>query len=88
MKIHQSILPVTELTKIISAIVGVAANPIKNKLERNTQVIKLLKGLGFEPDHPPADFVGVYAYSLVEYGFDKPQPVLDLFQQDQIRKAF
>lgn len=88
MKIHKSILPVTELPKIISAIVGVAANPIKNKLERNTQVIKLLKGFNFEPDHPPADFAGVYAYSLVEYGVGKPQAVLELFEQDEIRKAF
>ena len=76
MKIHKSILPVTELLKIISAIVGVAANPIKNKLERNTQVIKVLNKLGFKPDHPPADFSGVYAYSLVEYGIGKPQAVL------------
>ena len=54
--------------KTITGIAGVIANPLKNKLERNTEVIKILKNLGFELDHPPTDFSGVYAYSLVEYG--------------------
>ena len=81
-------LPETQLPKIISAIVGVAANPVKNKLERNPEVIRLLTKFGFKPDHPPADFSGVYAYSLVEYGVGKPSAVLELFQEDQIREAF
>lgn len=42
----------------------------------------------FEPDHPPADFSGVYAYTLVEYGVGKAQPILELFRQDEIRQAF
>lgn len=74
--------------KTITSIAGATANPLKNKLERTTEVIKFLKKCGFEPDHPPADFSGVYAYSLVEYGFGKPQAVLQLFEQEEIRKAF
>ena len=61
---------------------------IKNKLQRNETVIKLLKQFNLNPDHPPADFSGVYAYTLVEYGVDKPKPVLEVFRQEAIRVAF
>ncbi|HEY9630651.1 MAG TPA: pentapeptide repeat-containing protein [Coleofasciculaceae cyanobacterium] len=78
----------TSLLKIVATLTGFAATPIKNKLERNEAVIKLLKKFEFNPDHPPTDFSGVYAYTLVEYGIGKPQPVLELFRQDEIRQAF
>ncbi|NER48842.1 MAG: NACHT domain-containing protein, partial [Symploca sp. SIO1A3] len=39
------------------------------------------------PDHPPADFTGVYQYALVEYGIGKPEPVLELFRQKEIQQA-
>jgi predicted NACHT family NTPase len=42
---------------------------------------KLLKRLNLDPDHPPADFTGVYQYALVEYGVGKPRPVLEIFRQ-------
>ncbi len=50
----------------------------------------LLSGYQFniDPEHPPADFSGVYAYTLVEYGVGKPKPVLELFRQQEIKKAF
>ncbi len=65
-----------------------AATPIKNKLERNETVIKLLEKLGLDPEHPPADFSGVYAYTLVKYGVGKPQQILELFRQEDIKRAF
>lgn len=76
------------LFKLVTTLAGFAATSIKNKLERSKIVIKLLKQFGFEPDHPPADFSGIYAYTLVEYGVGKPQPVLELFNQNEIRQAF
>jgi predicted NACHT family NTPase len=79
---------VAPLLKIVTTLAGLAATPLKGKLERSERVINLLKQFGFQPDHPPADFSGVYAYTLVEYGIGKPQPVLELFRQDEIRQAF
>lgn len=73
---------------VIKAIASMAASPIKNQLERDERVIQLRKKLDFDPDHPPADFTGVYKYALVEYGFDKPQPILELFRQKEIIQAF
>lgn len=61
---------------------------IKDKLQRNETVIKLLKKFNLNPDHPPADFSGVYAYALVEYGVGKPKPILELFRQQEIQKIF
>ena len=76
------------LAKIITTIANVAATPIKNKLERSETVIKLLKKVRLDPEHPPADFSGVYAYTLVKYGVGKPQPILELFRQKDIKRAF
>ncbi|MEP0834901.1 hypothetical protein NDI48_27445 [Microcoleus sp. AS-A8] len=76
------------LAKVITTIASAAATPIKNKLERNETVIKLLEKVGLDPEHPPADFSGVYAYTLVKYGVGKPRQILELFRQEDIKRAF
>ena len=77
-----------ELAKLIDIIVGFASPMVQNKLQRSEVVIKLLKQLNLDPDHPPADFAAVYQYTLVEYGIGKPKPVLELFRQAQIQEIF
>jgi predicted NACHT family NTPase len=79
---------VIELVKLIDIIISFANPAVQNKLQRNELVIKLLKQLNLDPDHPPADFTAVYQYTLVEYGMGKPKPVLDLFRQAQIQEIF
>ncbi|MBD2606321.1 DUF4384 domain-containing protein [Scytonema hofmannii FACHB-248] len=76
------------VTGVIKAIASMATSPIKNQLERNERIIQLRKKLNLDPDHPPSDFTGVYQYALVEYGVDKPQPILELFRQKEIIQAF
>ncbi len=76
------------ITGIIKTIASMVTSPIKNKLERDERVIQLRKKLNLDPDHPPADFTGVYQYALVDYGVDKPQPILELFRQKEIIQAF
>ncbi|WP_017316505.1 WD40 domain-containing protein [Mastigocladopsis repens] len=73
---------------LISAITGIANPIIKEKLQRNETVIKLLKQFNLDPEHPPADFSAVYAYALVEYGVGKPKPFLELFRREEIKQAF
>ncbi|MEO1402992.1 MAG: NACHT domain-containing protein [Cyanobacteria bacterium J06635_1] len=72
------------LDNLIAAIFASAAG----QLSRNERVIKLLKAFNLDPDHPPADFRGVYRYALVEYGVDKPKPVLEIFRQTEIQQLF
>ncbi|MBC1218656.1 NACHT domain-containing protein [Nostoc sp. UCD121] len=74
--------------QVISAIIAIANPLIKEKIQRNETVIKLLQQFKLDPEHPPADFSGVYAYSLVEYGVGKPKPCLELFRQEAIKQAF
>ncbi|GAA6622651.1 NACHT domain-containing protein [Scytonema sp. NUACC26] len=76
------------LDSIINAISGIASPLIKDKLQRNETVIKFLKQFNLAPEHPPADFSGVYAYALVEYGVGKPKSFLELFRHEQIKQAF
>jgi predicted NACHT family NTPase/WD40 repeat protein len=77
-----------DLGGLISSILGFGTEIGKNKLQRNELVIKLLKKLKLNPDHPPADFTAVYQYALVEYGIGKPQPVLEIFRQSEIHQIF
>ena len=76
------------LDLLFNAISGIAQPLIKEKVQRNEAVIKLLKQFKIDPEHPPGDFSGVYAYTLVEYGVGKPQPILELFRQQEIKAAF
>ncbi len=77
------------LDLIINALQLLMGSPaISQKLQRNELVIKLLKQFHLDPDHPPADFEGVYQYTLVEYGVGKPQACLEIFRQAEIRAAF
>ena len=57
-------------------------------ISRNERIIKLLKQLNLDPDHPPEDFMGVYQYALVQYGVGKLRPVLEIFRQTEIQQLF
>lgn len=54
-----------------------ATRLVIDKFQRNETVIGILKQFNLDPAHPPDDFDGVYAYTLVEYGVYKPEPILD-----------
>ncbi|GJD19224.1 WD-40 repeat protein [Rivularia sp. IAM M-261] len=76
------------LDLVFNAITGIVNPLIKEKIQRSEVVIKILKQFNLDPEHPPADFSGVYAYALVEYGVGKPKAFLELFRQETIKKAF
>ncbi|PAX60503.1 WD40 domain-containing protein [Brunnivagina elsteri] len=76
------------LNEIISAIAGFASPILKDKIQRNETVIKLLQQFKLDPEHPPADFSGVYAYALVEYGVGRPRELLEIFRHDEVKQAF
>ncbi|MBD2441473.1 hypothetical protein [Nostoc sp. FACHB-110] len=65
-----------------------AASLVINQAQRNETVVKLLKQFNFDPTQPPKDVDGVYVYSLIEYGVDKPEAILNLFREREIKKAF
>ncbi|MCP6758503.1 MAG: NACHT domain-containing protein [Fischerella sp. CENA71] len=74
--------------KVITAIINSAAPYVIKQAQRKEIVIKVLKSLKLDPAHPPEDFDGVYAYALVEYGVDKPEVILKLFQEQDIKTDF
>ncbi|MEG4319132.1 MULTISPECIES: NACHT domain-containing protein [unclassified Microcoleus] len=76
------------LDLVISLLTAIPFGTIKDKFQRNETVIKLLKRFNLDPDSPPADFSGVYVYTLVEYGAGKPKQILELFRQKEIESAF
>ena len=82
-----SLIPLDQLIQAITGIVSPTAF-LKDKLQRNEIVIKFLKQFNLDPEHPPVDFSGIYAYTLVEYGVGKPKQFLELFRQEEIKQAF
>jgi predicted NACHT family NTPase len=81
-----------EPASVINTITRFAAPHVIDKAKRNETLIKILKNLKIDQAHPPDDFYGVYAYALVEYALDeeatKPESVLNLFREKEIRDAF
>ncbi|MEU7591361.1 NACHT domain-containing protein [Micromonospora sp. NPDC049230] len=69
-------------------VLGAIAKPATDKLKRQEGVVAVLHKLGMAPDAPPPDFAGVYTYTVVEYCYGKPEPVLRLFQNQYVREAF
>ncbi|MGB7892714.1 MAG: NACHT domain-containing protein [Microcoleus sp.] len=76
------------LDLVISLLTTIPFGTLQDKLQRNERVIKILKKFNLDPDAPPADFSGVYVYTLVEYGAGKPKQILELFRQKEIESAF
>ncbi|MBM2622134.1 NACHT domain-containing protein [Actinoplanes sp. LDG1-06] len=69
-------------------LLGAVAKPATDRLKRQEGVVATLRKAGLAPEVPPSDFRGVYTYTVVEYCYGKPEPVLRLFQNEYVRAAF
>jgi len=78
--------PVLEM--VIGAIIEMGVEGVWETAKRREKVLDILKRLGFDLREPPADFNGLYAYTLVEYGAGKPEQIIDLFRHEIIKDAF
>ena len=81
-------MAIIELSTVTGIILKMGAERALDKAQRREAVIATLEKVGLKPGTPPSDFDAVYAYTLVEYGIGKPQPILDFFRHDFIRGAF
>ncbi len=79
-------MPIELLIKALELLTG--GQILQDKLQRSESAIRVLKYVGLDPEHPPADFEGVYNYALVEYGVGKPKPCLEIFRASEIRQVF
>ncbi len=73
---------------IIAELVSQGVVNVQDKFNRSEKAIKVLKKFNLKPDEPPADFDGVYIYTLIEYGIAKPQLILELFRKPEMKAAF
>jgi hypothetical protein len=76
------------IVKAITSIASPAASFALKQAQRNELVVKILKEVKLDPVQPPKDLDGVSVYALVEYGVGKPEPILKLFREKEIKKAF
>jgi len=76
------------IIKAITSIAKPAASFALQQAQRNELVVQTLKKLNLDPVQPPKDLDGVYVYAFVEYGVGKPEPILKLWREKEIKKAF
>lgn len=81
-------MPLFDLSIITGIILESGVDVAKKKLNRQETVVNILKRLNIESAPAADDFEAIYAYTLVEYGVDKPEPVLNFFRHEFIREAF
>ncbi len=77
------------IDKVVDAIFESA----KEKLGRDERIIRLLKQFGLDDLEALKKFEDVYAYALVEYGFDevglcKPELLIEFFKLKEVRDLF
>lgn len=65
---------------VLDNLMDILFDSAMENLSRNERVIQLLKRLKLDPEHPPADFAGIYQYALVEYKVGKPRSALEVFR--------
>lgn len=85
-------MPNPLILRVLPVVIGAVAAVAKKPLQRNDVYIKTLKRFDWEPEHPPAGFSEVYAYTLVEYALgdeeNKSEALLELFAEPEIKDAF
>lgn len=81
-------MAIIDLSMVTGAIIEMGVEGVWEKAKRREAVIRVLKKVRLDPDAPPPDFDGVYAYTLIEYGVGKPKPILDFFRHEFIKQAF
>ena len=76
------------LDKVVDALIGELVSKVSDKLQYSEIRLRLLKQFNLIPDTPPNNFEGVYVYTLIEYGVGKPEVILQLFKETEIKEEF
>ncbi len=76
-----------ELSMVIGAIVGLGIEEIKDRVLRKEKVVRIMKQFDLKFGSPPTDFEGLYVYTLIEYGVDKPKQILEVFRDQYVKEA-
>jgi hypothetical protein len=80
------LLSAVSLGEVVDAIAAIQM--LGNKIKHSAFALSVLDKLGFNFKEPPTDFDGLYVFALVEYGRNRPKPVLKLFADDTVKAAF
>ena len=76
------------ITKVIWEIVKFSTEKALKTLKREEKVLRILNAFNLKSSKPKSDFKSVYAHTLVEYGIEKPKPILEFFRLPEIQEAF
>ena len=79
------------IEKVIDAVLE--ASGVKDKVNRDERMIRLLKRFGLDDSEGLSKFEDVYAYAVVQYAFDaeggrKPDALVQFFKLKVVRELF
>jgi hypothetical protein len=75
------------LLTIISTIGKFGTPIVKSKMSKNDRILAILKELGLSIQ-PTDDFESIYAHTLVTYGVNVPDEILNFFRNRYVQDAF
>ncbi len=84
-------MPIVEgiISKIIPVIIKESASKGWKSIALQDRVLKVLDKVGLKSKTPDSNFESVYAHTLVNYGTNKPIPVLlEFFRHEVIQNVF
>ena len=81
-------MDINSVISAIAKIVPATATLAIKQTQRSETVIRIKQQFGLDSIQPPGDTISVYVYALIEYGVYKPEPLLKLFREKEIQKAF
>lgn len=81
-------MDINSVISAIARIVPATATLAIKQTQRSETVIRIKQQFGLDSIQPPGDTISVYVYALIEYGVYKPEPLLKLFREKEIQKAF
>ena len=77
-----------QIAQIITKYAPQASQLVVKEAQKRETIVKVLKQLGWSQTEIPDDVDTVYAYALVEYGVFKPEAILNLLREKEIKDYF
>jgi hypothetical protein len=69
-------------------LIKAASGPAIDAAKRSELMVGALRRIGLDPAVPPEDFPSLYAHSLIDSFYGRPEPLLLLFRDEYVRQAY
>src|SRR3990170_1241261 len=85
---RRTTMPPLAIEFVLTTLIEISKDQLARSISRNERVQRALRQVGLRSKPPADDFDSIYLIALIEYGCDRPEPVLNLWRHELIRTAF